>query len=208
MARDSYDQYEYRHHAFGQRGYMMEPGWGWNGESADPNYRGGGYQGMRMGQGQGEGHGQAPYGRYRAYHQADLAGYGGFQGRNELPNGWYDDAGYYHEARDPRAGRGQMSGGMRGYDRGFGGPRHPEGGGVRYDGEYLGEYNANSPAMRGGGPRRSWGFAPGPDAPPMRGRGDPRGRPSDEHRYNGYNQGGFADNGYRGPGTRGANPNR
>jgi hypothetical protein len=73
---------------------------------------------------------------------------------------------------------------------------------VRYDREYLRQYNAHSPSLGPGGPRRGWGFAAGPDAPPMRGQ-DSRGRPTDERGHAGYNTGGFAEGKYPGPGTRG-----
>src|ERR1051325_10918725 len=64
MPRYGYDDREYRgrpdaRHSFGLRGYQMDAGWGWDDDGGDPNWRGGGYQGMRM-----EGGGrQAPYGR-------------------------------------------------------------------------------------------------------------------------------------------------
>jgi hypothetical protein len=91
------------------------------------------------------------------------------------------------------------------HPRDGGGTRGAQDGGVRYDREYLRQYNSGSPGLRQGGPRRSWGFGDAHDAPPMRGR-DERGQPTDERGYAGYNRGGFADNGYQGPGTRGSIP--
>ena len=186
---------EHGRHDYGRRGYMMDPGWGWEDGGRDPNWAGGTYHGQRMAPG---GH-QAAYGRHRQDHQRDLGGHGGFDGRYDLPDGWFDGGGIYHEA-------GEMPVRMRGrYDVGY--RREWENGGVQYGRDYLRQYNANSPALRHGGPDRSWGFAPGPEEPSMRGHG-PHGRPTDERGYAGYNQGGFAEGKFRGPGTRGSIPNR
>ncbi|HET7228538.1 MAG TPA: hypothetical protein VFJ16_00915 [Longimicrobium sp.] len=188
-------------HSYGMRGYEMGPGWGWDDDGSDPNWRGGTYHGLRM---QGGSH-QAAYGRERFYHQADLGGAGGFDGRYDLPNGFYDGNGYYHEQWEDQArgaGPARWLGHPR-YDRDL---HRVEDGGVRYDQEYLRQYNAQSPALRHGGPRRSWGFSEGPNAPPMHGRHDARDRPTGERGYSGYNTGGFADNGLPGPGTRGSLP--
>lgn len=187
---------DHGHFDYGRRGYMMDPGYGWDDGGRDPNYAGGTYHGMRMSPGPY----QAAYGRYRLNHQVALGGHGGFDGRHDLPNGRFDRDGIYHEADE----RWMMHGRMR-YDADHD-PRR-EDGGVRYDSGYLRQYNANSPAQRFGGPDRSWGFAPGPEEPRMMGR-DPRGRPTDERGYAGYNTGGFAEGKFRGPGTRGSNPNR
>jgi hypothetical protein len=197
MGRYGYDYREYRgrpdaRHSYGPRGYQMDAGWGWDDDGGDPNWRGGGYQGMRM-----EGGGrQAAYGRERLYRQNDLGGHGGFDGRSDLPNGWYDGAGYYHEQyeREGRTAPPPHSAGWRAQ----GGPGE---GGVRYDREYLRQYNAHSPALGPGGPRRGWGFSAGPDAPPMRGY-DARYRQTDERGHAGYNTGGFAEGKFAGPGTR------
>jgi len=90
--RESRDRPDDRH-SFGLRGYQMDAGWGWDDGGGDPNWRGGGYQGMRM-----EGDDRhAAYGRERLHSQQDLGGHGGFDGRSDLPNGWYDASGYYHE---------------------------------------------------------------------------------------------------------------
>ena len=185
-------------HDYGKRGYQMGPGWGWD-DHADPNWSGGTYHGMRMSPGQ---H-QAEYGRYRLHHQYALGGHGGFDGRYDWPDGRFDREGIYHEAHE---GRGAPMRPQRVvYDVDYD-PRWDRSGGVRYDSEYLRQYNANSPALRGG-PTRSWGYAEGPDAPPMPGPGV-RGRPTDERGYAGYNTGGFAEGKFRGPGTRQSIPNR
>lgn len=198
MARHPYDHDHgrrgYDRHSFGLRGYQMDPGWAWD-AGGDPNYRGGEYQGNRM---RGDGRHIAPYGDHRFYHQHDLGGYGGYDGRYDLPDGWYDAEGYYHEAYEGHGGppRGRF---VPDLPR-EAGPRMGEGG-VRYDREYLRQYNANSPSLRHGGPDRSWGFSEGPDAPPMRGQ-DQRHRRTEERRYPGYNEGGYAEGKYPGPGTR------
>ena len=91
---------------------------------------------------------QAAYGRERLYRQHDLGGHGGFDGRSDLPNGWYDGAGYYHEQYE-REGRTIPPA----HSAGWRGPGGPEDGGVRYDREYLRQYNAHSPSL-GPGTRR------------------------------------------------------
>ncbi|HEX9936683.1 MAG TPA: hypothetical protein VGB15_06160 [Longimicrobium sp.] len=191
-----YDQ----QHSYGMRGYQMGPGWAWS-DDRDPNWRGGTYQGMRM---QGDSR-QAAYGHDRFHRQADLGGAGGFDGRYDLPNGFYDANGYYHEQWEGQA-HGAVPGRWLGHARYDADVRRVENGGVQYDREYLRQYNGNSPALRHGGPQRSWGFSAGPDAPPMRGRHDARDQPTDERGYNGYNTGGFSGHGYQGPGTRGSIP--
>jgi hypothetical protein len=191
---------DYDRHSYGMRGYEMGPGWGWE-DDRDPNWRGGTYHGMRMDGGSW----QAAYGQNRFYRQADLGGAGGFDGRYDLPNGFYDGNGYYHEQWEGQA-RGAVPGRWLGHPR-YDQDLRGDGGGVRYDREYLRQYNSQSPALRqGGGPRRSWGFSAGPDAPPMRGRHDSRDQQTDERGYVGYNTGGFASHGYQGPGTRGSIP--
>jgi len=190
----------YDRHSYGTAGYQMGPGWGW-GDDRDPNWRGGSYHGQRMDGGSW----QAAYGRNRFDHQADLGGAGGFDGRYDLPEGFYDRNGYYHEQREGRT-QGNVPG------RWLGQPRYDQelradASGVRYDREYLRQYNANSPALRqGGGPDRSWGFSAGQNAPPMRGRHDARDQRTDERGAQGYNSGGFSSHGYQGPGTRGSLP--
>lgn len=203
MARNRYGQAHgrgYDQHSYGMRGYEMGPGWAWT-DDRDPNWRGGTYHGMRM-------HGdsrQAAYGHDRFNRQADLGGAGGFDGRYDLPNGFYDGNGYYHEQWEGQT-QGAVPGRWLGHPRYDGDIRRVENGGVQYDREYLRQYNANSPALRHGGPNRSWGFSAGPDAPPMRGRHDARDQRTDERGTMGYNTGGFSDNGFQGPGTRGSIP--
>jgi len=197
MARYGYDYPDYRgrpdaRHSFGLRGYEMGAGWGWDDDASDPNWSAGGYRGMRM---QGDAR-HAAYGRERLYRQGDLGGHGGFDGRADLPNGWYDRSGFYHEQYE-REGRGLPPA----HTAGWRGQAGPGDGGVRYDREYLRQYNAHSPALGAGGPRRSWGFSAGPDAPRMRGY-DERYRRTDERGHAGYNTGGFAEGKFTGPGTR------
>jgi|GEM_PF-1429784 len=204
MARNGYGRdygRGYDRHSYGAAGYEMGPGWGWRGDDRDPNWRGGTYNGMRM---QGSSR-QAAYGHERFLHQADLGGAGGFDGRYDLPEGRYDAEGLYHEQWEGRT-RGAVPGRWTGHPRYDQDVRRVENGGVRYDREYLRQYNAQSPSLRQpGGPQRSWGFSEGPGAPPMRGH-DTRGQRTDERGAMGYNTGGFAGNGFQGPGTRGSAP--
>lgn len=201
MARNRYDSgYRGYDRAYFPRELPMGPGWSWD-DQADPNYRGGEYHGMRM---HADGRHTAAYGEQRFYRQGDLGGSGGFDGRYDLPEGRFDREGYYHEAweghgapPEPRwAGRPPRDEG----------PRMRYDGGVRYDIDYLRQYNSASPAL-GHGPHRSWGYAPGPDAPTMR-HVDSRGQRTDERGYAGYNRGGFAEGKFPGPGTRDSNPAR
>jgi hypothetical protein len=185
-----YRGHGYDRHSYGQGGYAMGPGWEWRSEG-DPNWGPGGYRGQRMG---GDGTRQAGYGHYRFQHQYDLGAYGGFDGRYDLPEGWWDRDGAYHEQYE-HFGRGPRAFPVSEPPRLQGGEG---GGGVRYDREYLRQYNAYSPGLEGG-PRRSWGYAPGPDAPSMRRE---HGGRSDERTGNGYNRGGFSEGHYPGPGTR------
>jgi hypothetical protein len=189
-------------YSYGTRGYRMGPGWEWDEQSADPNWRGG-YHGGRMSGGPG----QASYGWYRAEHGRDLGGHGGIDGRYDLPNGWYDADGAYHEQYergDHRHRRLQQGGGRYGADYD---PRWEQGSGIRGGPGYLRQYNAYSPALNEPGHERGWGYAPGPEEPRMLGR-DGREGPLREHRHQGYNTGGFAEGKYPGPGTRQARPNR
>jgi hypothetical protein len=154
MPRYGYDSREFRglpdaRHSYGARGYQMDAGWGWDDDGGDPNWRDGSYRGMRM---QGGSH-QAQYGRERLHRQADLGGYGGFDGRSDLPNGWYDRNGYYHEQYE-REGLRIPPTHAAGWPRESG--PHGRDGGVSYDSEYLRQYNAYSPALGPGGPRRRW----------------------------------------------------
>lgn len=146
------------------------------GRGMDPNYGRRGYRGERMEPGDRY---HAAYGRYRARHTQELSGY----------------ARYDQEMR------------LRGYDRDFRQERDPGFGreredGVRYDSEYLRDFNANStalrygPARRGPVPRRSFG------KPEEVNRGRPTHRTDASRnlryddgfaRYTGYNSGGFAE---------------
>jgi hypothetical protein len=181
------------------------------GQTADPNYEGQGYGGMRMQPGNG---GQGAYGWYRATHARDLGEFGGFDGRYGDPHGrqpgHFDRDGLYRDTFD-RAGHGSMRGDRtnpiyngeyeaqyntgqryhvrRGYDAGFGG--HGGDGGVRGDTRYLGQYNRNSPALQGGYDR-SYGFA----EHPRQGGGAMQGGapgPTNENQYGGRNSGGFSE---------------
>lgn len=182
---------------FGPRGLNMGPHWG-NRDDPDPNWRGGHYHGMRMDP---SGRYQAAYGRYRQDHARDLGGYGGFDGRHDSGPGRWDREGLYHDPFDEE----------RHHHRyGAYGPRRPvsrpydrpyrEDGGVRGDNRYLRQYNAHSPELRRGYDR-GYGYAEGPDAPPMRGV-DARGGRTREREYGGYNTGGFSDGKYPDPGIR------
>ena len=160
---------------------MRHPG------NMDPNFRGGEYRGGRMDSGY---EGQAAYGRHRYWHAGDLGGYGGFDGRYDAGEGWGDEDGIFHDPFDER-GTGREAGVHHPYAReDF--PR--AGGGVRYDMQYLRDYNAYSPGLRQGrGYDRNYGWAEG--AP----RREPGQRPYDRddyqrsaNRYGGYSSGGFA----------------
>jgi hypothetical protein len=142
----------YDRHSFGgQIGYQMDPGWGWD-DTRDPNWRGGTYHGMRM-------HGDprhAAYGSERFFSQHDLGGYGGFDGRYDLPDGWFDREGYYHEQWEGRGGPPPPRYVPAPHDDL--GIRRVDDGGVRYGRDYLRQYNAYSPALRRNGPERDWRF--------------------------------------------------
>lgn len=138
------------------------------GRGMDPNFGRGGYRGDRMNPGDRY---HAAYGRYRARHAGDLAGY----------------TRYDREMRP------------RGYDREF--RRGPDDG-VRYDAEYLRDFNAESPALRRVGPprgpmpRRSFGRPEEVNRGRTTFRGDAgRSLRYDDGfgRYTGYNQAGFAE---------------
>jgi hypothetical protein len=121
------------------RNFRNEPVRSRNVAGEDPNYRNGTYRGMRM---QAAEPGRAPYGRNRLRHAGDLGGYGNFQGvyggGERMRGPRYDNAllnRYDQSLRVPRPG----------FRRGGNGPRR--------DREMLGEFNANSPALRSGGNR-------------------------------------------------------
>ncbi|MBV9774580.1 MAG: hypothetical protein JO040_11555 [Gemmatimonadetes bacterium] len=181
------------------RGFSLRPE-EIRGESLDPNYSGGEYRGMRMGQGY---EGQAAYGRYRQDHARDLGGNGGYQGRR--PPQEYDPRDGTYRRSLPRGydqqyeswGRwqGYDPGVQRGYDRE---QRIVENGGVRPDNCYLHDYNANSPVFRqgmGGSPYdRSYGYAGGePGGRPGNGPYDRDHHQRDANRYGGYSSGGFGE---------------
>lgn len=107
------------------------------GRGMDPNFRGGAYRGMRM-RGSPS---QAAYGRYRRTHADELGGEGGFRGQSARQG--YGDQ-YQPGYRQPPVG-------WR-YDDSYRG-----GGGVhdvRYDREFMRDFNANSPLFRGEGHAR------------------------------------------------------
>lgn len=201
----------------------LKPEWG-QPHPSDPNWADGHYHGNRM-RGNEQ---QAAYGLHRLHHQRDLGGSGGFDGRYDEGQGWFDRGGLYH---DPHQQEHTLAnGGPRGYDRGFQGrrldyddyARWEEGfayeargeehdGGVRRDARYLRQYNANSPMLREGrGYDRGFGYAGGAERGPggWDGTGGPRRERTDERGSNGYNTGGFAEGKFAGPGTRGSIPNR
>lgn len=167
----------------------LGPQWG-RPQPLDPNWRDGDYHGHRMGYD----HRHGAYGWHRMVHENDLRFAGGFNGLYDEGEGRYDQHGIYHHPRlegRVRHGRtGQMPRQLA-YDGGY---RHVEDGGVRRDSRVLGQYNANSVGLRYGGDYRGYGQAPGP-------RGEGRYVPesarqrTDERGYNGYNRGGFGDNG-------------
>lgn len=176
------------------RGYPMGPEWG-RPHTMDPNWADGEYHGQRMGWG----HREGAYGYHRQMHQHDLQGYGGFNGIYDEGTGSYNRDGqfehpYFRGQMQHRSSRPMM----HGYDAGM---RHVENGGVRHDARFVRQYNANSPGLRtGGGYDRGYGWAPhGPRDGTFTNPG-PRGRPTDERGYAGYNRGGFAPEQRPGPG--------
>ncbi len=176
-------------------GYPMGPEWG-RPHPMDPNWSDGTYRGARMGWS----HHQGGYGYHRQMREQDLMGHGGFDGIYDEGPGRYNAEGqfehpyFYGHMQHPRSRP------LRhGYDAGM---RFVQDGGVRGDTRYLRQYNAHSPALRGPYDR-GYGWAP---AGPHEGgfRPDPRGHETEEHRYAGYNRGGFAPE--RGPASQ--NPGR
>ncbi|HEV2149104.1 MAG TPA: hypothetical protein VGR37_16980 [Longimicrobiaceae bacterium] len=200
-------RYEDDYHRRSYRGFSMRPE-PIRGRSLDPNYSGGEYRGMRMGNGYGAHEaygGQAEYGRYRLDNADDLGGFGGYDGIEDRNWRLRRDTGTYEPVRG--AGRGydrQYSGpdefNWRGHDvqlrgRGAGGRQRVEDGGVRADNRYLHQFNENSPAFRHGGAYdRNFGHAEGA---PRRSPGDgPYDRDHfrrDANRYGGKSSGGFAE---------------
>lgn len=187
-------RYEDDYHWRSYRGFSMRPEPA-RGSSLDPNYGGGGYRGMRM---EGGGPDQAAYGRWRLDHARDLGGSGGFRGYGDRPWRLHGETGTYEPARGPgprdeSGWRGyEVPRSGRGYDRGR---RTVEDGGVRGDNRYLRQYNAASPALRGGQAYdRSYGRAGG--EPGRRPGQDPYDRDHFQrgaNRYGGYGSGGFGE---------------
>ncbi len=200
-------RYEDDYHRRSYRGFSMRPE-PVRESSLDPNYRGGDYRGMRMEGGRPE---QAAYGRWRLDHARDLGGSGGFRGYEDREWRLRRDTGTYEPV--PGRGRGGYDRGYdargeyaprgyepplpgRGYDRGLrGGGRIVEDGGVHGDNRYLRQYNAASPALRGGQAYdRSYGHASGePGGSPGRGPYDRDRFQRDANRYGGYSSGGFGE---------------
>jgi hypothetical protein len=165
----------------------LGPRWG-RPQPLDPNWHDGDYHGQRMQYD----HRHGAYGWHRMNHPYDLRFAGGFNGVYDEGDGSYDRQGIFHHPRlegHPRQGSAGRVPPRRGYDAGF---RHVENGGVQRDSRVLGQYNANSVGLRYGGDYRGYAQAPGG------GEGqytpDSARRPN-ERGYNGYNRGGFADNG-------------
>lgn len=177
MPRRDHDPYK--------RGYPMAPEWGR--PSLDPNWKDGEYHGLRMRYD----HRQAAYGFHRQSREADLQGYGGFDGIYDEGPGTYDRAGVfrhpYFQGRLQHGSTAPLAAGTA--DSEF---RHVEDGGVRADNEYLRQYNADSPALQAGGGDRGFGHAPAGAGEGELTRPDLRAEGTDERGYAGYNQGGFA----------------
>jgi hypothetical protein len=129
------------------RGYPMNPSW--ERDHADPNWSAGAYHGLRMTLG-GR---QAAYGFHRLARQADLLGYGGFQGVYDEGAGRFEGGVFRHPRMGPAARPARLSAG----DTAAG----VENGGVRGDNRYLRQYNAASAALTGDGAGgRGFGHAP------------------------------------------------
>ena len=171
----------------------LAPQWG-RPQPLDPNWRDGDWHGHRME----ADHRHGAYGRHRMTHRSDLGFAGGFNGIYDEGDGRYDRQGIFHHPRlegNPRQAPARQPAPRYTYDQGF---RHVENGGVQRDSRFLGQYNRNSVGLRYGGDYRGYGQAPG-----VRGQGqyapESARRPTNERGYNGYNRGGFADNGGGGP---------
>ena len=192
MARHGYDNSEYK----GIQQNSMRPDWG-RPQPMDPNWSDGHYHGMR----EEEGNWQGAYGHYRREHSQDLGGWGGYEGRYRQPPGGFNREGWLQDPFDrvQHGARGRPVDGIRGYDRQMRGDAYN--GGVRYDNQYLQQYNRESVAFRTGrGYDRNYGWAPG--AREGGGNDELRRRELREHSYAGYNRGGFA------PGNQPGKPNR
>lgn len=180
MARSPYD-YEYgpgvTDREVDLRPHRNEP-------DSDPNYRGGGYGGMRMEPGA---PGQGAYGWYRQAFARDLRWDGGAEGRYDPRwdprNGRFDEDGYFHdpfdEARRHAHARGAGAWPVRGYDRDVRGGREMRG----YDADLRREMRGYDAGFHGRGRYdaelrgydagvRGWSARAGYDAE-MRARGGP-----------------------------------
>lgn len=204
MARHGYDNREYK----GIQQNSLRPDWG-RPQPLDPNWADGHYHGMR----EEEGNWQGAYGHYRREHSRELGGWGGYEGRYRQPPGGFNREGWLQDPfdRSPHGAQGRPLHGIRGYDRQMRGDAGD--GGVRYDNQYLQQYNRDSLAFRTGrGYDRSYGWAPG--AREIARSYDAnyndhlRHRQTQEHSYSGYNRGGFTPGTQPKPGTRASKPNR
>lgn len=181
------------------RGHTMEPGW--ERDQPDPNWSAGQYHGMRMR----PGGGQAAYGFHRLTHERDLLAHGGFHGIYGAGPGRFDGAGAFrhprleelrHRGHAPLLGRGEA-------EAETGDPNRVEDGGVRADNRYLRQYNAASPMLKDGHEEElGYGHAPAGGRDGELTDTGSRERPTDERRYAGYNQAGFAQDPSPGPDPR------
>ena len=204
MARHGYDNGEYK----GIQQNSVRPDWG-RPHPLDPNWADGHYHGMR----EEEGNWQGAYGHYRREHSQELGGWGGYQGRYGQQPGGFNREGWLQDAFDrrPHGAQGRPLNGIRGYDRHMRGDANN--GGVRYDNQYLQQYNRDSLAFRTGrGYDRSYGWAPGAREIAHSYDGNYadhlRHRQTQEHSYSGYNRGGFTPGTQPQPGSRASKPNR
>ncbi|HEX8672781.1 MAG TPA: hypothetical protein VF710_12875 [Longimicrobium sp.] len=204
MARHGYDNREYK----GIQQNSVRPDWG-RPHPLDPNWADGHYHGMR----EDEGNWQGAYGHYRREHSQELGGWGGYEGRYRQPPGGFNREGWFQDPfdRSPHGAQGRPLNGIRGYDRQMRGDAND--GGVRYDNQYLQQYNRDSLAFRTGrGYDRSYGWAPGAREIARGSDGNYadhlRHRPTQEHSYSGYNRGGFTPGNQPQPGSRASKPNR
>jgi len=189
MRRDRYDDPYHSRHGFERA--VLRPDWG-RPHPSDPNWRDGWYHGMRSAGAAW----QAPYDALRRYHEEDLRGWGGYQGRYGRPVGEFRESGLLRmegrravdrEDRVPPR-----------YAADYGEPEW-QGGGVSEDVRYLRQYNGRSPELRYGRDyRRSYGWA-------ERAHHDehyPDDGPTRELEYAGYNRAGWAPGTWPGPGSR------
>lgn len=174
-----------------------------NEESLDPNFRGGGYHGHRMRPGREM---QAAYGSHRLHHRGDLGHFGGYDGRYDAGRGYMDDEGIFRDPfdRDPeRFARTRRGPTPEDY-------RLEERSGVSPDLRYLRDYNAYSPALRGGrGYDRSFGRAEGrPGSRPGHPQPDRDDLRRESDRYGGDRPAGFSEGWLPRQTARGSHANR